>query len=693
MKIVLQDGSKDCGVCSLLSIIRHYGGDVSKEYLRELTGTTKNGVSFYQLLEASKKLGFNGEGVKGEVECLDITRLPFIAHIVSGKKYQHFVVIYNINFSKKSITIMDPAKGKKIISISEFKLLSSGYFLYLSPVKTLPIFHKENKLNSFIKTIYFSRKNIFFLVSLLSFLLIICQIITAFHFQYLFDYAISVSLVRTITSLSVILVCFYLFYNFFSLLKDLLIEKFSLLFEEKLLHYVYKQILLLPYLYFKNRTLGEILERVKDVIKIKNFLLKLITSFFTDFLFLLIFFFLLFRICWQLTLILLIYFIIMFFLSFIFSFKKHKYQKKVLTRSDFIQTFFIESFQNVDTIKGLHLEYDFLKQFGIAYQKYLSKVYNLDRIVILENNLRQFFYHCMLLFFYGCCSYFVIQKKMNVTEIFISQYIFHALLGYMLSILSFVFESYQIPICTGRIRDLFTLFRENFDGSNYYQVMVIKGDIQFSNLTFAYGTKKLFKDFSVCFPFGKKIFLTGCSGSGKSSLVKMIMGYIEIPYGMLSINNIDINHFHLKLLRERISYVTGNELLFSNTLYYNITLNRNIDISKVTEVSNLVLLNSIVDNHPLKYQQIVEENGFNFSAGERQKILLARALLKDSDIYIFDEAFHQIDILQEKKILSNIFSCLKNKTVIVISHRLQHLELYELKYRLEKGKIYEFEKI
>ena len=86
---------------------------------------------------------------------------------------------------------------------------------------------------------------------------------------------------------------------------------------------------------------------------------------------------------------------------------------------------------------------------------------------------------------------------------------------------------------------------------------------------------------------------------------------------------------------------------------------------------------------------MVEENGFNFSSGERQKILLARALLKDSDIYIFDEAFHQIDIEQERIILSNIFSYLHDKTVIVISHRLQHLDLYDRRYRLEKGKIYE----
>ena len=171
--------------------------------------------------------------------------------------------------------------------------------------------------------------------------------------------------------------------------------------------------------------------------------------------------------------------------------------------------------------------------------------------------------------------------------------------------------------------------------------------------------------------------------------MKMIMRYIEIPYGVLKIGNVDINHYHLELLRGRVSYLTGSELLFSNTLYYNITLGREVDSFLVEKVAKLVLLDSLVLKHPLRYQMMVEENGFNFSGGERQKILLARALLKNSDIYIFDEAFHQIDTSQEEIILKNIFDYLKEKTIIVISHRLQHLELYDYRYKLEGGKIYE----
>ena len=93
MKIVLQDGFKDCGVCSLLSIIRFYGGEVSKEYLREITNTTKNGVSAFNLIEGARKIGFDAQGVCGDMTNLEKNNLPCIAHLLVSKGYKHFVYI------------------------------------------------------------------------------------------------------------------------------------------------------------------------------------------------------------------------------------------------------------------------------------------------------------------------------------------------------------------------------------------------------------------------------------------------------------------------------------------------------------------------------------------------------------------------------------------------------------------------
>ena len=102
MKVVLQDGIKDCGICSLLSIIRYYGGEVSKEYLREITNTTKDGVTLYNLIEGAKIIGFDAIGLSGKIENIDVNNLPCIAHFIVNKSYKHFVVLYDINLSKKN---------------------------------------------------------------------------------------------------------------------------------------------------------------------------------------------------------------------------------------------------------------------------------------------------------------------------------------------------------------------------------------------------------------------------------------------------------------------------------------------------------------------------------------------------------------------------------------------------------------
>ena len=139
MKVVLQDGNKDCGICSLLSIIRFYGGDVSKEYLREITNTTKNGVSALGLIEGAKMLGFDAVGVCGDLNKIEDNNLPCLAHILTNKGFKHFIVIYKIDRDKELIYVMDPAKGKRILSFMEFKIISTNNYIFLKCIKKLPL--------------------------------------------------------------------------------------------------------------------------------------------------------------------------------------------------------------------------------------------------------------------------------------------------------------------------------------------------------------------------------------------------------------------------------------------------------------------------------------------------------------------------------------------------------------------------
>ena len=234
---------------------------------------------------------------------------------------------------------------------------------------------------------------------------------------------------------------------------------------------------------------------------------------------------------------------------------------------------------------------------------------------------------------------------------------------------------------------------DKFIGNYYYLKYKLQGKIEIRNLNFRIGNKIIFKNLNLEINQGEKILISGASGSGKSTLVKMLLRYIEVDYGNIRIENIDINHYHLENIRTNISYITGNEYLFSDTIKNNILMYKNYNEEDFEKVCKITLLDDIIKNNNIKYDSLVEENGFNYSNGERQRIILARSIIRKSSIYIFDEALAGIDINREKKILTSIFDYLKDKTIIVISHRFNNKKLFDRVLKLENGRINETKKI
>ena len=290
MKVVLQDGNKDCGVCCLLSIIRFFGGDVSKEYLREITNTTRNGVTAYNLIKGSKKLGFSAEGVSGDMTKIEKNNLPCLAHLSVNKNYKHFVVIYNIDFNNKKVIIMDPAIGRRVLSFSEFKLLSTGNYIFLKPIKKIPFLVNKKTIRRMIFNYLGKNKNSLILLIILTLCYFIFSVLVAFHFKYLLYFVVNYNIVVNLKIISAIILFLYLFKALNGILKNILFVKISNFIDQSITIKTFEQILLLPYLYYKNRTTGEVVTRLKDLNNLKSYLIKLfnvlVTDLFSFFLFL-----------------------------------------------------------------------------------------------------------------------------------------------------------------------------------------------------------------------------------------------------------------------------------------------------------------------------------------------------------------------------------------------------------------------
>ena len=174
---------------------------------------------------------------------------------------------------------------------------------------------------------------------------------------------------------------------------------------------------------------------------------------------------------------------------------------------------------------------------------------------------------------------------------------------------------------------------------------------------------------------GNKVLILGNSGGGKSTLLKILKHYYEVKRGSVLIGGVDINDYK----KNDIIYISQNEKLFTDTIYNNIG-----NSDKFSEIIKICLLDEVVEKFKLGYNTLIEEDGFNISGGQKQRIMLARAINNDFNILLIDEGLNQLDVNSERKILKNLFNHYKDKTIIVVSHRLDNMDLYNQVIEISK---------
>ena len=685
MKVVLQDGIKDCGICSLLSIIRYYGGDVPKEYLRELTNTTKDGVTLYNLIEAAKTLGFDARAVEGKIEELNVNNLPCIAHIIVNKTYHHFIVLYEINKKKELVTLMDPSKGKKIIKIKEFHLLSSNHYLLLTPNKKIPVMKKKNSISIITKNLEKTNKNILILIIFLTLSYFIMSIIASLHFKFLLEYAIKYEISNNIKIITIIMINTYILKNTSYIIRNILLNKWTRILDYETTSKTYKQILLLPYPFYKNRTTGEVVSRFKDLNIITSFLGRLFVTLSTDLLSIICFLILMIKISISLSIIVLITITLIFTITLLFYQKKLKYLEKIKKEQDIVNNYLIQGINNVDTVKGSHLEKRIIDKFLLNYKVFMESIYKYtsfqELFYYIKTNIKEISYIILL----SMGTNLVIKDNLSLGNIILFQSFYSYFFISIDSIIN-LFEEYpSYKVSKNRIEELFMIEKDNFKNNYFYLNYKLEGDIVIKDLSYKIGSKILLNNINLTIKKGEKILLSGPSGVGKTTLVKMLLRYIDIDSDKISINGIDINHYHLENIRSNITYITNNEYIFTDTIENNIKLFKEYKKEEVEEVVRLCLVDEILKEKSLGLETFLEENGFNLSNGERQRLILARAIIKKSSIYILDEALSGIDITKEKKILENIFNYLEDKTIIIISHRFNNKKLFDRTLKIENG--------
>jgi len=663
-------------------IIKYYKGYVSLEHLKEMLNINKNGTTAYDIVNTSRKLGFKSDCYYVEFSNFNDKNIifPCIANVVIDNKYKHFIVINEINFKKKFLIISDPASKVKKIFFEEFAKIYNNYLIILYPQKTIPILDNERiNLRDLLKIII-TNKSIIKHISILSIFITIFSVLSSFYIEYLIN-AINYS-----NSINVLKIIFLVFLFIFILknISELFRNKLLVIINQKidlvLTFNTYYNILSLPYHYYRNRTTGDIVSRMNDLGNIKDTISKLIILLVVDLP--LTLFSLTILLLINSTLFLIALIILIFYILVVIIFRKI-IENNILdiqqSKSD-ITSKMVESICGFETVKGLKIKNYIYTGFKNIYCSFLNKNYKFQNTYLFENFMKNIINDIGFVVITFIGTTLVLQNKLSLGELLS----FNALIVYFLdpikNVLSFDIDINQAKCSIKRINELNIKKKEEKVVS-----CNLKGNIEYHNLTYSYGyNKPILKNINLVINCGEKVLFLGPSGSGKSTLLKLLMKYYDVSRNKIFIDGVDINDFKNN---KNIKYINQIETLFTDSLYNNLVLDNNIDDEKFNRIIEMCKLKSIIDKDNLGLNQLIEENGFNLSGGERQRIVLARTLLSDFDILIIDEGLNQIDTDLEKEILNDMINYFKDKTIIVISHRINNKELYQKVIYLNNGEL------
>ena len=685
---VMQEGNKDCGACALLTIIKTYGGNVSLEYLKDLTRTNKEGTNAYLIMNAAKEMGLSSKAVRGSVFDLEESMFPCIAHVIINKNMGHFIVIHKVDKIKKILTVADPAVGRRLMSYTEFLEITTNQFILFTPIKKIPNYETNNVVKESVLSI--CKNNISALISIFifSFLCVFINIITSFKMQFIIDNVITYNSIMNlyfIISILLLLMIIKIINNF---IRNNLLNYINHNLDQFLIKDIFKHIISLPYLYYKNRTTGEVISRINDLCEIRDYISKLIITIFVDVILVIFVFFSLLSINIKLTLVSIIIVLLYVFILLLFNPFIKKYIKILKEDSAIVNSYLHESISSIDVIKGLSIEEKINDNLEKKYNKYINNSFTFNRIYNIQNLFKETIDYIGIIIIILIGTILVLENKMTLSELITYNSLIIYFFEPIKNIIEFDIDIKKINETIRRINDLYSIKKEDLEFNERYTNKEFKGNIKIHDLSYSYDNKNNILDkIKLDIKKGDKILITGSSGSGKSTLVKILMKYLNIENSKIEIDGKDINYYNVKELREHISYISQNEILYNDTLYNNVTINRYIDFDEFLNICKITKVNEIMDKSSFSSSLMIEENGFNLSGGERQRIMLARALVKDSEIYIFDESLSQIDVSKEREILKELFKKYKNKTFIVISHRFDNSDLYNKKIEVKKGKI------
>lgn len=681
----------DCGAACLASIALHFNLSIPVSRIRQYAGTDKKGTNVLGLIEAAEKLGLQAKAARGTLQSLSNIPLPAIVHLVMKNGLHHYVVLYKIKSNK--IVYMDPGDGQfHSVSTKEFAESWSGVIVLLLPGDSFVTgSQKTSNLLRFWQLML--PHSSFLLQALLGALVYtILGLSTSIYIQKLIDFVLVEGNLQLLNMLSLGMIVILIFQIIIGAYKSVLGMQTGQMIDARLILGYYKHLLQLPQRFFDTMRVGEIMSRINDAVKIREFINSVALNLIVNCFIVLFSIGIMFLYYWKLALIMLSLIPIYLFIYWVSNRMNRKWQRRLMEESADLESQLVESLNAVGTVKKFGLESFSNEKTESKFIALLRTIYKTGIYSLSIGNSVEFFTRLFTILLLWLGAYFVIQRELTPGELLS----FYALVGYFTGPASSLIGAnksiQEALIAADRLFEIIDLETETNAESKVELTSDLVGDIQLQNIHFRYGTRStVFENLNLLIEKGKSTAIVGESGSGKSTLLSLLQNLYPLNKGNITIGGLDVQYISNKSLRQRISVVPQEIDLFTGTIIDNIALGEyEPDMQRVLFLSKLLGIDEFIEQMPDAYHSAVNEQGANFSGGQKQRIAIARALYRNPDILILDEATSSLDPANEQKVKEALdWFKQQIKTVIIIAHKLTTIKYCDNIVVLNKGQLME----
>ena len=703
-KVERQHDCMQCGIACLQMICNYYGKEYSLDSLSKICFATTEGVSMLGISETATSLGFHVVNVKCTVKTLTEVSLPSILHW----NQNHFVVLYRVKNEKK-FYIADPGKGLVTYSLEEFKKhwistnsngQDKGIAMFLETTPTFFTHQMEDKkkisgkrsfhfLFGYVKKYrkYFGQVILGLIVGSLS------QLVLPFLTQSIVDVGIKNQDIGFVWLILLGQLMLTISRTAIDFIRRWLLLHISLRINISLVSDFFIKLLKLPMSFFDTKLMGDLMQRMNDHSRVNNFLtqqtLNITFAMLTFVVFSVVLFF-------YNKLVFAIFLLgsILYGVWMTLFLKRRKlldyelFEQQAINNNktyEFITTIQESKLQDCEQRRRWEWEDTQAELFGVQ-MKSLKLQQTQEAGSIFINEVKNIIITVV-------AATAVIHGQMTLGMMLAVQYIIGQLNSPVEQLMNFFYSLQDVKISLERINEIHQMDDENGKEGLLTSIEDKNEGIDIKNIMFKYdphALRKTIDDVSILIPQGKVTAIVGASGSGKTTLIRLMLGYYPVLEGKINIGNTDINKLNKKWWRRQCGVVMQDGVIFSESIARNIAVDDgDIDKERLLKAAEIACIKDYVMALPLKFNTKIGRDGVGLSQGQKQRILIARAVYKNPDYIFLDEATNSLDANNERSIVENLDKFYKGKTVVIVAHRLSTVKNADQIVVIDHGKVVE----